>query len=347
MPTRPQTNHYLAWATLRMLLEWHSACMTSSAYSRYGLLLSADRHRTGLTDWTYIRAAERGELVRLRRGAYCEQSHWATLTSRDRYLLRARAIVLAAEQPLVLSSFSAAAVWGMPILDDWPTDVHILSRSAAGGRSKQGVRRHPVTGAQPEVVERDGFLVTGVARTALDLLIASEFAPAVASLDWALWRRNRVRVSADEVRDELSRLDPRYRRAHATAVIDFATHLSDSFGESMTRAVIHQLGYSAPELQVTFRDRKGAMETDYFWRAERIAGEFDGFQKYLRPEYGAHLTPGEIVWREKKREDRLRRQCDGVVRIIWEETRNPRQLDALLRESGLKPSPRPKTPRRY
>ena len=53
----------------------------------------------------------------------------------------------------------------------------------------------------------------------------------------------------------------------------------------------------------------------------------------------------KAVWREKKREDRLRRQCDGVIRIVWEETRNPRQLDLLLRESGLRPSPRPLPPR--
>lgn len=123
-------------------------------------------------------------------------------------------------------------------------------------------------------------------------------------------------------------------------MIDVGTHLSDSFGESITRAVIHQLGYPVPELQVRFSDRQGDMDTDYFWRAERRVGEFDGVAKYLRPEYVGNRTPGEVVVAEKKREDRLLRQCDGVIRIIWSEAVNPKKLDLLLRESGLRPSSR-------
>lgn len=110
----------------------------------------------------------------------------------------------------------------------------------------------------------------------------------------------------------------------------------------MTRAVFHELGYPLPELQIRFSDRHGDMFPDYFWRKERKVGEFDGAEKYLRPGYSAGLTPGEIVWREKKREDRLRRQCDGVIRIIWSETRNPRLLDAQLREFGLRPARSPR-----
>lgn len=314
-------------------------------FSAYGLILSSDRHRTGLGESTYLKAERNGELVRVRHGAYCESSHWAALSPRERYLLRIRATVAASAHPVVLCGYSAAAVWGMPIQDDWPADVHVVAVPANGGRSKHGVVRHPFP-RSGEVGERDGLLVTGVARTALDLVLALDFAPAVASLDWALWRRNTMRVRLDDVREELAMLHPRYRRSHAETVIGFATNLSDSFGESMTRAVIHQLGYPAPELQVRFRDLKGAMDVDYYWRAERKVGEFDGQGKYLRPEFGQHLTPGQIVWREKKREDRLRRQCDGVIRIISEDTSHPRQLDLLLRESGLQPSSRPLPPPR-
>lgn len=314
--------------------------MTASAYSAYGLILSSDRNRIGLNESAYFAAERRGDLVRIRRGAYCESSHWAQLSPRDRYLLTIRAAVADSPKARVLCSLSAAAVWGVPILGDWPDAVHLVAGKAGGGRSKPGIVRHPVADSTGRIEERDGLLVTGVARTALDLVLTSEFAPAVGSLDWALWRRNEFRVTVAEVREELRNLNPRYRQGHARAVIDFGTHLSDSFGESMTRAVIHQLGYPAPELQVRFTDRQGHMDVDYFWRAERKVGEFDGAAKYMRPEYRGALTPGEVVWREKKREDRLRRQCDGVIRIIWAETSHPRRLDELLRESGLRPSPR-------
>lgn len=182
------------------------------------------------------------------------------------------------------------------------------------------------------------MLVTSVASTTLDVVLESDFAPAVATLDWALWRKNAFRVSAADIRRELDARNPRYRLRHAESTVEFATDLSDSFGESMTRAVIHELGYPVPELQVRFTDREGNMYVDYFWPSERKVGEFDGAAKYMRPGYSNGLAPGQIVWREKKREDRLRKQCNGVIRIIWSETRNPRLLDYQLREFGLRPT---------
>ena len=316
--------------------------MAFSAYSAYGLVFSSDRYRTGLGDSAYIEAVRKGALVRIRRGAFCESSHWAGLGPRERYVLKIRAATQGSAVPQVLCGYSAAAIWGMPVLDDWPTDVHIVGRAASGGRSKQGIRRHPVAETVLHVEERDGLMVTGVARTALDVALCSPFAPAIATVDWALWRKNPHRVALESIQYELSVRSPRYGRRHAQAVIGFATDLSDSFGESMTRGVIHELGYPTPELQVRFTDRHGHMDVDYYWRAEDKVGEFDGAAKYLRTEFRANLTPGEVVWREKKREDRLRKQCDGVIRIIWSEMLNPRLLDVQLREFGLRPSARPK-----
>jgi len=305
-------------------------------YGAHGLILSDRRSRTGLGEQDYIRAERRGELVRVRRGAYCEASHWNALGSRERHILRMRAVNAAAAVRPVFRSYSAGAVWGMPILGEWPSDVHVCCEPSAGGRSSPGVRRHPL--APTEVVEREGLLVTGLASTVLDVALATDFAPAVATLDWALWRKNDFRITADSVRAELEGRAPRYRRRHADAVIGFATDLSDSFGESITRAAMFELGYPVPELQVRFRDARGAMVVDYFWKAENKVGEFDGAEKYMRRKYTGNLTPGEIVWREKKREDRLRRQCSGVIRIIWSEARNPRLLDRQLHEFGLTPA---------
>lgn len=305
-------------------------------HGAYGLILSAARSRTGHADFDYLRAVRRGELIRIRRGAFCDATHWATMTARERYVMRMRAAAAATSRPLVFRSFSAGAIWGMPILDDWPTDVHVCADRATGGRSAPGIRRHPMVPTHVE--ERDGLWVTSVASTALDIALSSTFAPAVVTLDWALWRKNAARVAVADIHRELDARNPRYGRRHAEAAIGFATHLSDSFGESMTRAVIHELGYPTPELQVRFSDRQGNMDVDYFWRGYGKVGEFDGAAKYLRPAYSSELSPSEIVWREKKREDRLRKQCNGVIRIIWSETRNPRLLDAQLQEFGLEPS---------
>lgn len=309
--------------------------VTLQLHGSSGLILSTDRHRVGIGETAYARACDRGELVRLRRGAYCDAREWEALTAREQYLLRLRAVAAASGRPVVFCGASAALVWNMPMASAVPERVHVLVRSATGGRSRYDVVRHPVAETVQRVVERDGFLVTDLARTALDVTLAAPFAQAVGSVDWALWRRNEARVLKDDLRSELSRLAPRYRRRHAEAVIGFATDLSDSYGESMARGVIHELGFPTPELQVAFTDDHGRMDVDYFWRKEGVVGEFDGKSKYLRPTFETELEPGERVWREKKREDRLRQQVREVVRIITSDVMIRARITALLTEAGL------------
>lgn len=82
------------------------------------------------------------------------------------------------------------------------------------------------------------------------------------------------------------------------------------------------------------RDSQGEMFPDYFWRDVRIAGEFDGKEKYMRPQYSPR-APGETVWQEKKREDRLRALNLGVVRILTEHVENPQRLESLLVSAGV------------
>lgn len=309
--------------------------MRTIQQSAHGLILSSDRNRLGLHDSAYQRAALRGELVRVRRGAYCDAKEWAELSSRQRYLLRMRAVMASSARQLVFCSYSAAAVWGMPIPGDWPTDVHVVSSVATGGRSRNGVVRHPIAHAVAHFAEHQGFSVTDVAGTAVDLALTLPFSLAVGCVDWALWRRNALRVTVEELRGELERRGPRYGRRQAEVVLDFATGLSDSFGESQARAVMHELGFPVPELQVRFSDRQGDMFPDYFWPGPRVAGEFDGKSKYLRPAYGPQLTPGEIVWQEKKRQDRLRKQVSSVVRVVMADVMNPDRLSEMLLDAGV------------
>ena len=299
----------------------------------HGLVLSSGLTRLGLNASSYQRAVSRGELVRVRRGAYCDAAEWSELSSRERYLLKMRAVAMASTRPPIFCGYSAAAIWGMPIPADWPTQVHVVAPVATGGRSRHGVVRHPIAHAVKHVANRHGFGVTDVAGTAADMALALPFSFAVGCVDWALWNRNEFRVTREAVGGELSRRDPRYRRRHAEAVLRFATELSDSFGESMARAVMIELGFESPQLQVRFRDELGEMVVDYFWPEARIAGEFDGKSKYLRPSYGAEMTPGEIVWREKKREDRLRRLGYVVVRIIWADLEKPGAVAAKVRSA--------------
>ena len=70
-------------------------------------------------------------------------------------------------------------------------------------------------------------------------------------------------------------------------------------------------GFETPELQVEFRSPGFVDRVDLFWVGADAIAESDGYEKYLAqtPEQTA-----ERVIAEKRREDRLRRQCTAFGR---------------------------------
>jgi hypothetical protein len=280
------------------------------------------------------RMAGRGQLVQLRRGAYATRDEWASLDDRARHVLRIRAVVASAQRPPFVAGLSAAAIWGMPIAGSWPKDVTLLDEWLGGGRSEPGVRRTAAgfASARPEL--HDGVIVTSLARTALFIAARYELTRAIGSIDWALSERAPLKVDKSLLVSEINSLTSPHGKKRMARAVNFATELSGSFGESRARAVIHLLGFAQPELQAEFTDAEGNMYPDFFWRSVGIAGEFDGKAKYLRDEYNGG-NPGETVWQEKRREDRLRRQVSGVVRILSSHVDDPPRLNRLLLEAGV------------
>jgi hypothetical protein len=307
--------------------------MTFDAIDRDGLIFSSDFLRTESDIRVLTRAVARGELIKLRRGAYVRAETWANANGREQHLFRARAVVAHAQSPAILAGFSAAAAHGMPVMR-FPNTVSLQQPWQGGGRSAPGVRRtsagHP--SVHTEVV--NGIECTDIARTALELTRLAPFAHAVGSLDWALWRANPRRVIREAVAAELAELPARFGIARANRVLSFATHLSDSFGESMCRALAFEAGFALPTLQREIRDAEGLMVPDYSWDDLGILGEFDGRGKYLRG-MRAGEDPGDVVWREKLREDRLRALGFTLVRIVWDDLMLPSLLVSKLVAAGV------------
>ena len=68
--------------------------------------------------------------------------------------------------------------------------------------------------------------------------------------------------------------------------------------------------------------------------------EFDGRVKYQRASETAEsegTDPGQVLWLEKQREDRIRRLGHPVERIIWNELDRPGLLGARLRAARTRP----------
>ena len=308
-------------------------------FCRNGLIFVDELARQGLDPRELRRAQARAAVVRVRRGVYCLRETWDAAGPCERHLLVVRAVVAVTHPPFLVAGRSAAAAWGMPFAAAWPDDVSLLTPYRGGGKSQIGVRRTSAGASGATGTTLDGLPITSLARTALDVAGALSLPRAVAILDWAMWRKNSGGVDRAELEAELLRA--RYARGGAFLrhALSLATELSDSVGESMARIGIHLLGFEAPELQVRFADEEGEIFPDFFWRGASIAGEFDGKVKYTGAKF-SRGDPAEVAWSEKKREDRLRRQVRGVVRILSQNVAQPVRLEALLVEAGVPRAPR-------
>ncbi|TJY72267.1 hypothetical protein E4J89_00780 [Arthrobacter sp. CAU 1506] len=77
--------------------------------------------------------------------------------------------------------------------------------------------------------------------------------------------------------------------------------------------------FPQPELQVPIFDSSGVRigVVDYFWRANRLVGEFDGSVKYGRNECLQGQLAADVLIKEKQREDKIRATGVGMARWMW------------------------------
>jgi hypothetical protein len=283
------------------------------------------------------REYDHGGVVRIRWGVYMLASEWASLGPDARYLSRIKAHAAMSESPPVFSHQSAAAIWGLPQVGAWPPTVDVLIPPSSGGRSGSGVRRHPQLGLV-EIVHRNGLMVTSAAATAVAMGRVLPFAKAVAMIDKAVHipRGGSPLTTPSALVSALSDLGPVSRRAAASRAIAFASTLSASAGESMSRAHMFLLGFLLPALQTPFTDAHGFIGyTDFFWATENMIGEFDGFGKYLRDEFARGRSTTQIVIDEKVREDRLRACGPSVSRWGWTLALDLARFNVFLERIGI------------
>lgn len=281
------------------------------------------------------RAASKGSLVRVHTGVYCLAAEWEGLDDADRHRLRLRAAVPALGGRLVVSHGSALALHGLPTLGDWPDRVHVTDPEHANGHSERFVVKHggPLDPADTVVV--DGIRTTSILRTLTDVARTARFSSAVVSTDAALRREG---VTAEGLRALLTKQCRRHGSAAAARVVDFASALSDSPGESWCRCRMRELGAPTPVLQHRFPELRGRVGPVDFWFADQgVVVEFDGDVKYLDARFRGGLSAEQVVLNERRRERGLLRLDDvrDVVRVDWRDLVEPWRLRRLLVAAGV------------
>lgn len=285
------------------------------ADAQAGVVMRAQAIQAGYDSYDIDHLLKRGEWVSLRRGAYVERNLLDAMDDVQQHRARVHAVMRSLRAPSVVSHVSAVVMHDLPV---WGLDldtVHVSRTDLHSPRTEAGVSHHAGEIKDADVVDIDGLRVMSLPRTIIDTARIAEFEPAVCVADAAIALDPTVKEAAllrlNEMRDwQGSR--------NAGAVIEFADGRSESVGESRLRVLFRNNLMPKPELQVKFRRPSGLFvaRADFYFREQRTIGEFDGKQKYLKfvPE---GEDPGEVVWREKRREDELRRLGNEVVRAIW------------------------------
>ncbi|MFP5068853.1 hypothetical protein ACLFMI_04185 [Pseudonocardia nantongensis] len=286
---------------------------------RRGTLLGAGLGRDEID-----RLLRTGRLLTVRRGVYRLAGAEAP-SAEAMHVLRARGVAPDLADGAVFGHVTAALALGLPV---WgvPLDrLHVIRDRRDGGRVRARTHVHGAPLPEPDVVDLGGLHVTSAARTVADLARTLPAERALVTVDAALhlWvRRDPSRppdpgaTTIDEVRQVLTRFAGRRGVLPARRVLALADPRCESPGESRSRLRMRLAGLPAPVTQWAVPGQ--GVRTDFAWPGLGVVGEFDG-----RVKYGRALRPGDdladVLWREKRREDRIRATGLTVVRWIWSE----------------------------
>ena len=193
---------------------------------------------------------------------------------------------------------------------------------------------------QLPVTLRDGTWLADVYVDSLPATLASVFSMepltvTTAPADVLLQRRvHDLEALTARARDLVQGRAARHRFDMA---VGFADARAESVGESLSRALFHELGFVIPELQVEFRAPSGEFlgRPDFWWKQVRLIGEFDGMTKYTSPTVRADRTAEEVLVAERRRELKLAGPDRRVIRWMWKDLMDEAAFARQLAEAGV------------
>ena len=277
------------------------------------------------------RRLARSEWLIVRRGVYARTSDVADLNPLQFHRLRIEATARALGDDCVVSHLSAACLHGLELIRPPGRMVQVTNPVARSGHRRRALQTYCAKVDLDEITEVDGIRVTTVARTVVDIARTGGFEQGVVAADHALhsgW------VTQDELAASAVRASRRSGIRTAHQVIAFAEPKTESVGESRSRVLMAREGLPAPEAQFPLLDRSGILfaRNDFRWHEFNTVGEFDGAEKYGR-KLQPGQRPGDVVFQEKLREDRIREYGFNVVRWTWDELDDPHALAAKIRRA--------------
>jgi hypothetical protein len=294
--------------------------------ARRGFIARGDVLSCGFDDRFIRRQLSSKAWTKVRKGAYCFTSTWQTLDDVERHRRLARAVLHSHGDAVVLSKVSGLLM--RPGCDVWNIDlsrVHVTRRDGRSGSIERDVVHHEGALAEDDIEVVDGLLVMKESRCVVETLATAGVEPGLVAADSAL---HSGRVDAVELAETFQSLRPWVGSRTIDLVLRLTDSRAESVGESRSRYLYWSQGLPRPEVQFSVFDPDGRLIgiSDLAWPGHEMLFEFDG-----RVKYGRLLKPGEdpgdAVFKEKLREDALRRATGWAVeRATWRDLSHPVDL---------------------
>lgn len=218
---------------------------------------------------------------------------------------------------------AAAVVWGCDTVS-LGVHVDINQRFAQHRGADRRIRRHHSVIPPDQLAEVDGIPVTTLARTVVDCARSLPGRRALVIADSAV----RQGVMVADLTATLESLRGRRGVRPARDLLTLVDGGSESPGETLTRWALIDQGLPVPSTQVQVPTAMGLRYADIGWPELRVLVEFDGRLKYSDP---FTSDPVDGVVAEKRRQEAMEDAGWLVVRVMWEDLRDPVRLAARVR----------------
>ncbi|MGY1651250.1 type IV toxin-antitoxin system AbiEi family antitoxin domain-containing protein [Geodermatophilus sp. SYSU D01119] len=301
------------------------------AEQRFGVFTSREAAAAGYRPDEIRAGLSARRWCRLRRGVYIRARDLLEVSQDEglRHAVDCHAVVVSLGAGPVVSHDSAARLHGIVL----PRDAERVVRLTDEGQWRRG-RGYVVARASLTAVEVGrlyGLPVTTPARTLVDCAREWQLTDSVVAMDAALHRRL---VRAADLRTAVLRATHWVGIGDAARALGLADGRAESPLETRGRLALMAAGLPAPDLQVEVHGPRGFVaRVDGWYEDAAVAVEFDGRVKYADPREG--LDPGEVLWREKRREDQLRELGVRVLRLTQADVVPRARADLRARLAAL------------
>lgn len=280
----------------------------------------------------------RGEVVNPAKRMYARRAFWEGLSEKEKALSVLRTYQLLHPEWAFCRS-SANLVYGLPVSFNDLKIVNVVVSQDQRYSATDGVRYHAFPSAT-RVESVNGLRVVPFERAVLDSLRFSDFPNGLAVADAAL-RSNRMSREGllSYIRETGSRQKGRLK---AEKIMLFADGRSESAGESIARAIMIELGFAMPELQVEFAhplDSRRSYRVDFLWMREdgsRVIGEFDGRVKYENETMRRGRSAIRVLEDERIRESQLSLYGMPIMRFSYRDMMDRKRFALLLKRFGVR-----------